>query len=181
MVLTLGGFTPSEARTGGHEARRVEVPVRHNVHGPVHARAQSRPHVRRPARPARAAAHHAGGRHAQGATQRGHASVYAYSLAGRRMADGGRFDPHSDTVASRTLPLGGRARVTNLRNGRSVVVRVRDRGPSTRRRILDVSPGVAARLGMADAGTAPVAVTPLPGLVARAEAAPSGGRGSPRR
>jgi len=87
------------------------------------------------------------------------------------MADGGRFDPHSDTVASRTLPLGARARVTNLRNGRSVIVRVRDRGPTTRRRILDLSPGVAARLGMASTGTAPVAVTPLPGLSSRAEAA----------
>ena len=111
-----------------------------------------------------------------GATQRGQASIYASSLAGRRMADGGRFDPHSDTVASRTLPLGARARGTNLTNGRSVTVQVRDRGPNARRRILDVSPGVAARLGMGRTGTAPVAVTPLPGLVARAEAAPSSRR-----
>ena len=64
------------------------------------------------------------------------------------MADGGRFDPGSDTVASRTLPLGTQARVTNLRNGRSAVVSVRDRGPHRGGRILDVSPGVAARLGM---------------------------------
>lgn len=88
------------------------------------------------------------------------------------MADGGRFDPRSDTVASRTLPLGGRAQVTNLRNGRSVIVHVRDRGPHVRRRILDVSPGVASRLGMGSTGTAPVAVTALPGLASRAEAAP---------
>ena len=74
------------------------------------------------------------------------------------MADGGRFDPGSDTVASRTLPLGTQARVTNLRNGRSAVVSVRDRGPHRGGRILDVSPGVAARLGMPETGTAPVAI-----------------------
>lgn len=107
--------------------------------------------------------------------QRGHASVYSRRLAGRPMADGGRFDPKSDTVASRTLPLGTQARVTNLRNGRSAVVSVRDRGPHRGGRILDVSPGVAARLGMPETGTAPVAIVALstPGLAGRAEAAPA--------
>jgi len=95
------------------------------------------------------------------------------------MADGGRFDPGSNTVASRTLPLGTQARVTNLRNGRSAVVSVRDRGPHHGGRILDVSPGVAARLGMPETGTAPVAVVALstPGLASRAEAAPAGRAG----
>ena len=91
------------------------------------------------------------------------------------MADGGRFDPSSDTVASRTLPLGTRARVIHLGTGRSTTVQVRDRGPHGGRRILDVSPAVAARLGMGGTGTAPVEVSPLqggrPGVVARAEAA----------
>ncbi|MCR0981472.1 septal ring lytic transglycosylase RlpA family protein [Roseomonas populi] len=108
---------------------------------------------------------------AAGHTQRGHASVYARSLAGRRMADGSRFDPGASIVASRTLPLGSHARVTNLRNGRSVIVQVRDRGPHRGRRIVDLSPGVASRLGMAG-GTAPVTVTPLL-LASRAEAAPA--------
>ncbi|WP_408015087.1 septal ring lytic transglycosylase RlpA family protein [Roseomonas harenae] len=105
--------------------------------------------------------------------QRGHASIYASQLAGRRMADGSRFDPRSDTVASKTLPLGSRARVTNLRNGRSVTVRVRDRGPHRRQRILDVSPGVARRLGMPSTGTAMVSVAPIagPSVTSRAEAA----------
>jgi rare lipoprotein A len=108
--------------------------------------------------------------------QRGHASIYAYSLSGRRMADGNRFDPHADTVASRTLPLGSRARVTNLRTGRSVLVRVTDRGPHIRHRILDVSPGVASRLGMGRTGTAMVSVEPV-GMVEVAEAAgPKGPR-----
>ncbi|SHJ47457.1 rare lipoprotein A [Roseomonas rosea] len=108
--------------------------------------------------------------------QRGHASIYAYSLTGRRMADGNRFDPHADTVASRTLPLGSRARVTNLSTGRSVLVRVTDRGPHIRHRILDVSPGVASRLGMGRTGTAMVSVEPV-GLVEVAEASgPKGPR-----
>ena len=155
-----------------HEHRHVIVhaPVgRPGAASPGHRGRGAKPDHR--ARPRQAAAPHR-----TGATQRGQASVYASSLAGRRMADGGRFDPHSDTVASRTLPLGARARVTNLRNGRSVTVQVRDRGPNARRRILDVSPGVAALLGMGRTGTAPVAVTLLPGLAARAEAAPSSRR-----
>lgn len=116
-------------------------------------------------------------RHAAG-VQHGHASIYASSLAGRRMADGTRFNPHAATVASRTLPLGSRARVTNLKNGRSVTVRVTDRGPRPRHRILDVSPGVAGQLGMGRTGTAPVSVLPLPSVTGRAEAAtpPRGGR-----
>ena len=85
------------------------------------------------------------------------------------MADGNRFDPEAPTVASRTLPLGSRARVTNLRNGRSVLVRVTDRGPHIRHRILDVSPSVASRLGMVRSGIAMVTVEPL-GLVEVAEA-----------
>jgi peptidoglycan lytic transglycosylase len=93
--------------------------------------------------------------------QRGKASYYAPDLAGRRMADGGRFDPRSDAAAHRTLPLGSKARVTNLGNGRSAMVTVRDRGPRAPGRILDVSPGTAERLGMTGAGVAAVEVAPL--------------------
>ena len=185
--LGLAGGT-ALARTDGQVGHRAETVARHVARGDT-ARASRRA----PAQAARhggrrqAQARHTQARHTQSGrgrprhavaaphaagTQRGHASIYASSLAGRRMADGGRFDPRSDTVASRTLPLGGRARVTNLRNGRSAIVHVRDRGPHVRRRILDVSPGVASRLGMGTTGTAPVAVTALPGLAARAEAAP---------
>ena len=88
------------------------------------------------------------------------------------MADGTRFDPGASVVASRTLPLGSHARVTNLRNGRSTIVQVRDRGPNRGRRILDLSPAVASQLGMAG-GVAPVAVTPIL-LASRAEAATTG-------
>ena len=77
------------------------------------------------------------------------------------MADGNRFDPRSDAAASKTLPLGTTARVTNLKNGRTTVVKIQDRGPHVRGRILDVSPKHARRLGIGEEGTAPVAVVPI--------------------
>ncbi len=91
---------------------------------------------------------------------RGQASVYAADLNGRRMADGGIFEPASDTVASNVLPLGTVARVTNLRNGRTAIVRVRDSGDFATGRVVNVSPKVAEFLGMRD-GVARVSVTPL--------------------
>lgn len=98
---------------------------------------------------------------AAGPTQRGEASYYASHFSGRRMANGERFNPNSNVAAHRTLPLGTVARVTNLSNGRSAVVRVADRGPFVRGRVIDLSPRVAEHLAMKQDGTAPVAVTPL--------------------
>ncbi len=125
---------------------------------------------------------------ARGRVERGKASYYAPRLAGRRMADGGRFDPRSDAAAHRTLPLGSTARVTNLGNGRSATVTVRDRGPHAPGRIVDVSPGTAERLGMTGAGVAPVEVAPVevPRAGGQAEpgpgsAASGGGSGRARR
>jgi rare lipoprotein A len=96
-----------------------------------------------------------------GLVRRGQASVFAPHLAGRRMADGGRFETNSDSVASDALPLGTTARVRNLRNGRVTMVRVRDRLPSSGQRILSVSPRVARLLGMDRNGVARVEVAPL--------------------
>lgn len=96
-----------------------------------------------------------------GPTQRGEASYYGPQFAGRRMANGERFDPQSNSAAHKSLPLGTVARVTNLENGRSAVVRVEDRGPYVRGRVIDVSPRTAEHLDMKQDGTAPVAVTPL--------------------
>jgi rare lipoprotein A len=73
----------------------------------------------------------------------GVSSYYGQEFHGRRTADGERFDMHGLTAASKTLPIPCYARVTNLGNGRSVVVRVNDRGPYIRGRMLDVSAGVA--------------------------------------
>ena len=88
----------------------------------------------------------------------GVASYYARHFNGRRMANGQAFDPHSDTIAHRTLPFGTRVRITNLANGRSVYGTVRDRGPYARGRLLDVSPRIAGDLGMLHSGLATVSV-----------------------
>src|ERR1044071_502947 len=75
----------------------------------------------------------------------GIASVYAYS--GQRTANGERAQPSGFTAAHRTLPFGTRVRVTNKRNGRSVVVRINDRGPFVRGRVIDLTPAAAHALG----------------------------------
>lgn len=78
----------------------------------------------------------------------GMASYYAAKFNGRRTASGERFDVSAMTAAHRTLPFGSRVRVTNPANGRSVVVRINDRGPFTRGRTIDVSPAAAEQLGL---------------------------------
>lgn len=93
----------------------------------------------------------------RGKVMRGQVSYYANSLAGRRTASGERYDPKAFTAASRTLPFGTRVRVTRLDNGKSVVVRVNDRGPfGHRRRILDLSRAAANELDMIKAGVVEV-------------------------
>jgi len=77
--------------------------------------------------------------------QSGIASVYAYS--GGRTADGEHVSPGALTAAHRSLPFGTLVRVTNERNGRSVVVRINDRGPFVRGRVIDVTPAAARALG----------------------------------
>lgn len=86
----------------------------------------------------------------------GEASYYGHELAGNRTASGERFNPNELTAAHRTLPLGSKLRVTNQRNGKSVVVRVNDRGPFTHRRVLDLSLAAAKRIDMFHAGKAQV-------------------------
>ena len=86
----------------------------------------------------------------------GIASVYAYS--GQRTASGERAQPHGLTAAHRTLPFGTRVRVTNKGNGRSVVVRINDRGPFVRGRVIDLTPAAAQALGFS--GLASVSVQP---------------------
>jgi hypothetical protein len=87
---------------------------------------------------------------------KGIASWYGPGFDGRTTASGESFDEDALTAAHATLALGTRVRVVNLRNGRSVVVRINDRGPRYRNRLIDVSRGAAAALGMIQPGTAPV-------------------------
>lgn len=86
----------------------------------------------------------------------GRASFYGLRFKGRPTASGEIFDPQAMTAAHRTLPFGTRLLVTNTVNGRSVVVRINDRGPYTHGRILDLSRAAAERLEMIRSGTAPV-------------------------
>jgi rare lipoprotein A len=86
----------------------------------------------------------------------GTASYYGKAHHGKRTASGERFNQNALTAAHRTLPFGTRVRVTNLDNGRSVVVRINDRGPFGRGRIIDLSKAAAEQLNMLRTGTAPV-------------------------
>lgn len=95
---------------------------------------------------------------ATGPTSRGHASWYSVRTNGRRTASGIPFSDHELTAAHRSLPFGTVVRVTNEKNGRSQIVRITDRGPFIRGRIIDVSKRVAEDLGMINAGVVPVVV-----------------------
>lgn len=83
---------------------------------------------------------------------RGSASYYAAKFEGRRTASGERFDNDDMTAAHRTLPFGSLVRVTNPANGRSVVVRINDRGPFHAGRMIDVSRAAAQALGLVARG-----------------------------
>jgi len=86
--------------------------------------------------------------------QAGVASVYHKKFANRRTASGQRMNLHAMSAAHRTLPFGTRVRVHNKHNGKSVVVRINDRGPFVRGRVIDLSPAAASSLGFS--GLAPV-------------------------
>ena len=88
----------------------------------------------------------------------GIASWYGPDFHAKRTANGEKYNMHSLTAAHRTLPLPSIVKITNLENGRSLVVRVNDRGPYARNRIVDVSKKVAQLLGFLEKGTAKVRV-----------------------
>ncbi|WP_420455544.1 septal ring lytic transglycosylase RlpA family protein [Rubrivirga sp.] len=96
------------------------------------------------------------------AIEGGRASYYGAELAGNPTASGEPFDPADLTAAHRTLPLGTRVRVTHARTGRSVVVRVNDRGPFHGERVIDVSRAAADEIGLTRSGTAEVELERLP-------------------
>ncbi|SAK96810.1 RlpA-like lipoprotein [Caballeronia hypogeia] len=102
-----------------------------------------------------------GGLDRSGKARRGKASYYSRSFYRKKMSDGTKMNPQSNAAASKTLPLGTSARVTNLENGNSDVVQIRDRGPHVKDRIVDVSPKTADNLGMKKDGTALVEVKPI--------------------
>ena len=92
----------------------------------------------------------------------GNASFYAKKFAGREMADGTKMDPHGDNAASKTLPLGTTAMVTNTETGQSAQVTIQDRGPYVVGRIVDLSVSTARKIGITQhKGIATVTVAPI--------------------
>ncbi len=91
----------------------------------------------------------------------GIASWYGPGFHGKKTASGEIYNMYAMTAAHRTLPLGTYVRVTNLENGRSVVVRINDRGPFVAGRVIDLSYSAAKRLGFAEKGTALVKIVPI--------------------
>ncbi|HZK89608.1 MAG TPA: septal ring lytic transglycosylase RlpA family protein [Stellaceae bacterium] len=93
-----------------------------------------------------------------GRIETGRAAWYGGHYIGQRTSSGDRLDTIRPTAAHRTLPLNSLARVTNLQNGRSVIVKVTDRGPVSPSLLIDMSPRAAEQLAMKDAGVVPVKV-----------------------
>ena len=91
----------------------------------------------------------------------GAASYYGKRFHGRRTANGESFNMNSMTAAHKTLPFGTKVKVTNRSNGKSVVVRINDRGPYVGGRVIDLSRAAAARIGMIHSGTARVSIAVL--------------------
>lgn len=98
---------------------------------------------------------------ANGYRKRGIASWYGTKFSGQITSSGEPYDLWSLTAASRTLPIPVYARVTNLDNGRSIIVKVNDRGPFVKNRLIDLSYAAAKKLGYADTGTARVEVSAI--------------------
>jgi len=91
-------------------------------------------------------------------TQTGGASYYAKKFDGKRTASGDKFRNSKRTAAHRTLPFGTKVKVTNLKNGKSVMVKINDRGPFAAGRIIDLSRKAARKIDMLDAGVARVEI-----------------------
>ncbi|MDD7273060.1 MAG: septal ring lytic transglycosylase RlpA family protein [Prevotella sp.] len=99
---------------------------------------------------------------AQSSVISGKASYYSNSLHGRKMSNGERYNRNDFTCAHRSLPFGTKLKVTNTKNGKSVVVRVTDRGPFHRSRVVDLSYAAAKEIGMVASGVGYIKVEVLP-------------------
>ena len=91
----------------------------------------------------------------------GKASWYGGKFHGRRTASGEIFNKYALTAAHRYLPFGTRVKVTNVNNGRSVIVKINDRGPFIKGRVIDLSMGAAKAIGLINVGVAPVEISVL--------------------
>ncbi len=107
-----------------------------------------------------------------GYSETGLASWYGPKFHGRQTANGERYNMYGFTAAHRILPMNTMVRVENLENGRSVVVRINDRGPFVKNRVIDLSRSAAAKLGMLKRGVAKVKITALGELAPLSEGRP---------
>ena len=105
--------------------------------------------------------HHSSKKHTVVKTQKGKASYYADKFQGRSTANGEKFDQRKLTAAHKKLPFGTKLRVTNVQNGKSVIVRVNDRGPFVKGRIVDLSRAAFNRIGHTREGVLNVKVEVL--------------------
>ena len=96
--------------------------------------------------------------HMIGYTESGKASFYAMKYQFRQTASGERFNQYSDTAAHKSLPFGAKVRVTNSKNGQSVIVKINDRGPFIKGRIIDLSRSAFAAIGNLDSGVIEVKI-----------------------
>ncbi|PSR55205.1 septal ring lytic transglycosylase RlpA family lipoprotein [Adhaeribacter arboris] len=96
-----------------------------------------------------------------GYTEQGNASYYADKFQGRKMANGQPYRKGKLTAAHKKIPLGSRVKVTNLKTHRSVKVKITDRGPHGRNRMIDLSRAAARKVGMIEAGVVPVKIKVL--------------------
>ncbi|MDX8413525.1 MAG: septal ring lytic transglycosylase RlpA family protein [Mariprofundales bacterium] len=140
-VLNGGGdYTPAPVATGGHHKTGKAYQIAGQWYYPLQS--------------------------AAGYNQTGVASWYGRDFHGKKTANGETYNMHAMSAAHKTLPLPTMVRVTNLDNGRSIVVRVNDRGPFVKSRIIDLSYAAAQALGYDRKGTARVRVQALSGAVA---------------
>ena len=117
---------------------------------------------------------------AHGFVEEGIASWYGPGFHGKRTANGEIYDMHAMTAAHKILPLGSIVRVTNKANGRSLVLRINDRGPFAGDRVIDLSRAAADKLDIIGKGTAPVRITALSDPARIASAAAKGDRQPPK-
>jgi rare lipoprotein A len=156
-----------EVACGGAKSAAKKATYKKAAHRASHKKAAyrkaaTRKHAYQTKRTARAQRHAAASaKRASTASYGGSHGIASYYWQGQQTASGARFNPSAMTAAHRTLPFGTRVRVTNKRNGRSVVVTINDRGPFIKGRIIDLSRGAAGVIGMTGSGVAPVSVEVL--------------------
>ncbi len=97
--------------------------------------------------------------HLMGHTEFGKASFYAAKFQFRKTANGERFNQLAHTAAHKKLPFGTKVKVTNIKNDKSIIVRINDRGPFVKGRIIDLSRTAFSKIGYLDSGTLDVRIT----------------------